>query len=549
MLQLSFFNLTTLSNLRIKKKINVLVMSNSFLAGIAIMAGLIGMLLAFLSIQSLHRDAISPLEHLRLIKQYYEHDVLAKTRMVIEGERVFDGSQYSVKSDFDGAYKSVTQAKLHIEHEWKAYTNASLTSQEKKLLPESQEYMKRSLKSLDDLAVALQEKNFGEIMTSLESDMPYTVKVLLPKLDNLMSIQIIHAGELYEIARDEFFITLGIILFSLAFGSFIVMKIVNRIEKTITEPIHTLVEQSALLANSKLDEPFLWDRNDELGHLGQSFELTRQKLFTLFSELHQSNTHLAEIHHVVKSSINYASRIQRSFLPDEQDLLSLSDDAFVIWRPKDTIGGDCYWVDKTEKGFFVAVIDCTGHGVPGALMTFIAISFLDRLLQQHRHLEDPAWLLGSMNRMIKEALGQFDESSESNDGMDGAFCFVDTQQQKITYAGANIALLYHKDGHMHHIQPDKASCGYVHCNPEFEFHNHTLMYEKGMSFFITTDGLTDQIGGNKRIAFGRKRLMETLHENIHYAMNQQKEFFLSRYDFYKGDESQRDDNTMIGFKL
>jgi serine phosphatase RsbU (regulator of sigma subunit) len=197
----------------------------------------------------------------------------------------------------------------------------------------------------------------------------------------------------------------------------------------------------------------------------------------------------------------------------------------------------------------VAIIDCTGHGVPGALMTFVVISILDRLLSQQRHLDDPAALLSQMNRLVKETLGQYDETSESNDGMDGAFCYVDLETKQLTFAGANTPLLYVEDGHLHHIKPDKHSIGYVHSNLDLTFTNQTLELKEGMRFYLTTDGIIDQIGGQKRIAFGKKRLMEVIYDNHMKPMVEQQELILEKYYNYKGDESQRDDNTMIAFQI
>jgi serine phosphatase RsbU (regulator of sigma subunit) len=133
--------------------------------------------------------------------------------------------------------------------------------------------------------------------------------------------------------------------------------------------------------------------------------------------------------------------------------------------------------------------------------------------------------------------------------MDGGFCYVDLENRRLTFAGANTPLLYVDDGHMHHVKPDKHSIGYVHSDPDLVFTNQILELKEGMRFYLTTDGIIDQIGGSKRIAFGKKRLMEIIHENHTKPMREQQEIILERYYRYKGDESQRDDNTMIAFQI
>jgi serine phosphatase RsbU (regulator of sigma subunit) len=528
-----------LMNTNVKDKVNYLVRLTQMLAIIAVIAGVVGMMLSNLSIRALNENSLEPLGHLRAIKDIYEQKVL------IAGKGISEGSV----SDYSKAKKELIEYKAIIQKEWKIYAQSQLTPKEKELLPDAQRYMELSLKSLDTLVDLVEKKDLMGIMSWNTDDAPYTINVLTPILNNMMQIQIQNAQALYQKTQIQFYFILLSILVIIVAGAIYVSKMVKRVVFDLTAPFGRLIDQTKALSENKLDEPFVWERNDEIGQVGKSFELSRQALYDLFEQINIQNKELEQINQLVRSSINYASRIQRSFLPNPRMLDSFSNDAFVIWKPKDVIGGDCYWVDKTDKGFFVAIIDCTGHGVPGALMTFVVISILDRLLVQQRHLDDPARLLGEVNRLVKETLGQFDETSESNDGMDGAFCYVDLEQMKLTFAGANTPLLYVDEGQLHHIKPDKHSIGYVHSNPDYVFTNHELDVKEGMRFYLTTDGMVDQIGGDKRIAFGKKRLMEIIHDNHHKPMKEQEAIILEKYNAYKGNESQRDDNTFIAFTL
>jgi len=533
------FDPTVLENTSVRDKVNYLVKLTQMLSISAIFVGILGMLISNFSIRSLNENSLEPLGHLRLIKESFEQRVLVSARNIAEGK----------VTDYGRVEKELLAEKSKIGSEWATYKAGQLTGEEQTMLEETDRYLALSVRSLDELIQAVHEKKLMSVISWTTDDAPYTIAELTPMLNKLMQIQIVNAQSLYSTTQIQFFVILALIVAISAAGAMVVKKMVQRVVYDITHPFEELLSQSNALATQKLDEPFLWHRSDEIGQVGKSFELSRQALHHSFDLIHKNNRELEQINNLVRSSINYASRIQRSFLPDPQLLNRFTQDAFVIWKPKDVIGGDCYWVDKTDKGFFVAIIDCTGHGVPGALMTFVVISILDRLLSQHLHLDDPAALLSQMNRLVKETLGQYDETSESNDGMDGAFCYVDMENRQLTFAGANTPLLYIENDHLHHIKPDKHSIGYVHSDINQTFTNHTLELKEGMRFYLTTDGMIDQIGGAKRIAYGKKRLMETIQEVHRLPMQDQQEILLERYYAYKGEESQRDDNTMIAFQI
>jgi serine phosphatase RsbU (regulator of sigma subunit) len=249
-----------------------------------------------------------------------------------------------------------------------------------------------------------------------------------------------------------------------------------------------------------------------------------------------------------------------SFLPEDSnfigslqssDMTSLIKDYFIVWNPKDIIGGDCYWFEHTEDGFFIAVIDCTGHGVPGALMTFVVLSALAKSLSDKNLAKDPAALLSIINKNIKDDLGQHTEDSISNDGMDGALVFIDKDCKKLTYAGAKIPLMFLRPNsdEFEELQADKLSAGYVYVPSDASYANQELDLESGMRFYITTDGIVDQIGGDKSLCFGKKNLKKTLLKTRNLSMEEQKQKLLESFYTYRGTQIQRDDNTIVGFEI
>jgi phosphoserine phosphatase RsbU/P len=274
----------------------------------------------------------------------------------------------------------------------------------------------------------------------------------------------------------------------------------------------------------------------------------------------------AEKNRLVMESINYASVIQKSFLrSSKQDLASSLTDYYMHWEPRDKVGGDYYFCKKFDDGFFFALIDCTGHGVPGAFMTLIMASFIDHILIDD-HRRDPAAALAVMNKKVKMALGQMDDGDVidaedrfskmlskdgSDDGMDAVFIWVDNVQNKITYSGAKTPLFYIRkdEDKVEVLTPNKKGVGYVDTPIDFEWTNTALEITSGMSIYLTTDGITDQIGGDKNIAFGKRRYTDLLLEHRNLPMTQQEAALMDAFYQYQGKQKRRDDVSAIGFRL
>jgi sigma-B regulation protein RsbU (phosphoserine phosphatase) len=275
----------------------------------------------------------------------------------------------------------------------------------------------------------------------------------------------------------------------------------------------------------------------------------------------------AEKSRLVMESINYASVIQKSFLRSSRvDMTASLADYFMHWEPRDKVGGDYYFCKKFDDGFFIALIDCTGHGVPGAFMTLIMASFLDHiLLEDNRH--DPAGALSTMNRKVKAALGQIGEQNivpidgskfnkmtdkeQSDDGMDTAFCWVSIESGKMIYAGAKtpLFLLGKDDAEVTIIEGDKKGVGYVETPMDYVWTNKEIMLSPGMCIYLTTDGIIDQIGGVKDIAFGKKRFCKLLLEHSNKPMTEQEDIIMQAFYDYQGKQRRRDDVSLLGFRI
>lgn len=264
----------------------------------------------------------------------------------------------------------------------------------------------------------------------------------------------------------------------------------------------------------------------------------------------------AEKNRLVTESINYASIIQKSFLrPSRAEMARVLRDYFVHWEPRDIVGGDYYFFANFEDGFFFAVIDCTGHGVPGAFLTLIVSSFFNRALL-HENRRNPAAVLANVNRMIKHALSQSEDAApgqepQSDDGMDAVFGWVDVRERALIYASARTPLfkLGRGDAGVTELPADRVGAGYIGTPIDYQWCNRTVQLSEGDAVYVSTDGVIDQIGGERRIAFGKKRLKESILFNRDRSMCEQLDALLEDFRSYQGGEPRRDDVSLFGFRM
>ncbi len=276
--------------------------------------------------------------------------------------------------------------------------------------------------------------------------------------------------------------------------------------------------------------------------IGHIIDSRQQALNGAMQNLRAARARLVE-------SIEYASLIQNAFLPRQEEFNAVFPEHFLLWEQRDTVGGDAYWVKRVAGGFFVAVLDCTGHGVPGAFMTLIVHSLFER--QDVESMRgDPAGVLTAMNIAIRGALAQDRESALSDDGMDCAMVFVDTERRALHFAGAHSSLFVQDAaGEVREIRGSRHGVGYVRTPPDTAFINHVLSLDQGARYYCLTDGLVDQVGGPLRFPFGKRRFCEFLKAHRDVPLARQKALLASTLREYMGREERRDDVTVLGFSL
>jgi PAS domain S-box-containing protein len=270
--------------------------------------------------------------------------------------------------------------------------------------------------------------------------------------------------------------------------------------------------------------------------------------YTDITERKQAEQELRGAYEVISSSISYASRIQRSILPEEGMMAAVLSDYFVIWEPRDVVGGDIYWAGAWGSGFLLVLGDCTGHGVPGAFMTLISMGALERARSEIEG-GDVGALLARMHQFVQITLSQHYAGGESDDGIELGACYFVPDEPEMTFSGARFELIISDGEEVTTVKGTRAGAGYrgipydqVYAETKIEMNPH-------QNFYLSTDGLIDQIGGEKRRAYGKRRFRELIRTMHDQPFEEQKQKILETLKDYQGPENRRDDVSLIGFKI
>lgn len=250
----------------------------------------------------------------------------------------------------------------------------------------------------------------------------------------------------------------------------------------------------------------------------------------------------------ITASIKYAQRIQSASLPTNESISASLNDNFIYFKPRDIVSGDFYWFAKTKDKIFIAAVDCTGHGVPGAFMSLVGESHLTSIVKEKNQLE-PAKILDHLHNAIQRSLKQ--KETDNQDGMDAALCAIDIKNNTIEYAGANNPLvMVDKNGEIQTIKANKMAIGGKRKTKKDDcFTNHKIEMIEGTTYYIYSDGYADQFGGPNDKKFMVKKMRKLLQEIAPLSLEKQKSILDDRFENWKGQESQIDDVLVIGFRV
>ena len=270
-------------------------------------------------------------------------------------------------------------------------------------------------------------------------------------------------------------------------------------------------------------------------------EVVKQK-----DEIDSQRAKLEELYTDVTASIRYAKRLQDSILPPESAIKKYFPSSFVLFKPKDIVSGDFYWIGKIKNELMFAAVDCTGHGVPGAFMSLVGANGLNSAAKDHK-LSDPGLILDDLNKYSSEALNKNNDDSV-RDGMDITLCSLNKKQMKLKFAGAYNPLYLIRDSELQIIKTDKFAIGSFKPG-EKNFETIEIDVKKGDKIYIFSDGYADQFGGPRGKKFMYRQFKETLISTIHESMENQKQLLDKRIESWRGSLEQVDDIVIFGVEV
>ncbi|SFB77236.1 Serine phosphatase RsbU, regulator of sigma subunit [Flexibacter flexilis DSM 6793] len=255
-------------------------------------------------------------------------------------------------------------------------------------------------------------------------------------------------------------------------------------------------------------------------------------------------------HNKITDSIRYAQRIQESILPMQENIMDVFPDSFIFFRPLDMVSGDFFWFSKVGNEYIWVAADCTGHGVPGALMTMMANTLLNQIVNGNKCTE-PAQIICDLEKGIRENLHRHGaaDDQQNPDGMDLAVCRIDFQTQTLTFSGANRPLYHIRNQGFTEIKGSKFSVGGMKALTDKIFENHVMQWQNGDCFYIGSDGYADQFGGKSERKFMAKNLKQLLLQIHAMPMPDQGKKLEEAFFAWKGSFTQTDDIMIIGFRM
>ncbi len=245
-------------------------------------------------------------------------------------------------------------------------------------------------------------------------------------------------------------------------------------------------------------------------------------------------------------SIEYAQNIQEAILPNQEAIGEVFKDHFVLYLPKDIVSGDFYWFKHFGDVSILAAVDCTGHGVPGAFMSMIGNTLMNKVISDERNF-DPGTILNTLRKEVIDSLKQ--GNGKSSDSMDMALIAVNHETGTISFAGANNPLILVRDKDVQIIKGDKMPIGTHYVLENEPFTTHTMEFQEGDCVYLISDGFPDQFGGARDKKYSMRRFRDLLLQVNHAPMERQLEILNKSFNEWKGTQSQIDDVLVIGVRF
>ena len=281
--------------------------------------------------------------------------------------------------------------------------------------------------------------------------------------------------------------------------------------------------------------------------INRALQETNEELAASNDQLLLAQNELAQKNEAITDSIRYAKRIQNAILPDPQEIKVGLPNSFVFYRPKDIVSGDFYWYAQREGLHLLAVVDCTGHGVPGAFMSLLGFDGLNGLVVD-QGITDPATILTRLDRQVSALLAQNTTEHKLRDGMEMILCVVNPEQHKVTFASAHRPVFIVREGVLEELKGSRFPIGDDQIKGK-AFENTELNLLPGDTLYLTSDGFADQFGGPKNTKYYKKRFKAFLAELAAQPMEEQEVRLAKELDGWMGSHAQMDDITVAGLRL
>jgi len=295
----------------------------------------------------------------------------------------------------------------------------------------------------------------------------------------------------------------------------------------------------------------IMEQNELISEANEELQQLNEEINTQKEEIEAQRDHVFNQNKNITDSINYAQRIQSAMLPPETYITELLNENFILYKPRDIVSGDFYWIKQVNQYIVIVAADCTGHGVPGAFMSMLGISYLTEIVQR-REITQANHVLNEVRKQIKYSLRQHGDPDEAKDGIDLALCVLDLKNSRMQYSGANnpLYIVKDKDGdpELKEIKADPMPLGYYQ-GKDSSFTNHDIDLEPGDTFYLFSDGFIDQKGGKDNKRYMSKRFRSFLLEIQDQSMQDQKGILDKALFEWMGNNAQTDDILVIGVRV
>ncbi len=345
-----------------------------------------------------------------------------------------------------------------------------------------------------------------------------------------------------------FFFLIGISLLALSILIMFFYKYISKIENNINITYNKLDNAKQ---QSEKDKEKIQNKNNELTAADEELRQNNEELLTLNENINEANHLVVEkniiiekTHKNITDSINYAKTIQEALLTKKELIDTYLNEHFILFKPKEQVSGDFYYINKVENKIIIAIADCTGHGVPGGFITMLGITYLHGIVRR-KEAKNSGEVLDILRTRIKEIFKTF--GSQNQNGLDIAFCSINTETNILQYAGAYNPLIIIRNNKIIEYKATRNPIGYY--PKEIKFKNNIIPIQKGDVIYLFSDGFHDQIGEVENKKFMSRNFKNLLFKNHNLPMEEQKQKLNTIFNNWKGNRLQMDDVLVMGVKL